>query len=88
MTANRRRYVTYIQSYAWKAKRNQRLKLDNWQCQHCHSTEELTVHHQNYDRFGDEKMNDLLTLCESCHFAIHHPNHHLPNESRHVTSHR
>jgi 5-methylcytosine-specific restriction endonuclease McrA len=68
-------YLKYMYSWRWYRKRTKRKKLDNNQCQHCGSAENLTVHHVTYDRFENERMSDLLTLCQACHYAVHHPNH-------------
>jgi hypothetical protein len=29
------------------------------------------VHHNNYDRYGDELLSDLVALCEECHGHYH-----------------
>jgi len=71
MTENRRRYVCHLKSEYWKAIRKERKALDNNQCVQCRTTEDLTVHHITYDRFGKEDINDLITLCKVCHVNIH-----------------
>lgn len=68
---NRPFYAEYIHSKKWKEKAFQRLKLDNFQCQRCHSAKNLTCHHVTYDHLGNEPMEDLVTLCKECHRAAH-----------------
>jgi len=66
-------YSKYIGSDKWKKKRLERLAIDNNKCQTCHedgTNYGLQVHHATYDRFGDEDMSDLITLCTQCHDAI------------------
>lgn len=48
--------------------REKRLNLDNYQCQMCGSKEKLHVHHKKY---GMIRLEDLITLCSSCHQALH-----------------
>ena len=64
-------YHCYMNSDAWKKKRNERLKLDNFKCQKCGSAMNLVVHHITYDRLGREPMEDLITLCQRCHASLH-----------------
>ena len=46
------------------------LQRDNYECQNCHSKESLVEHHINGDH-DDNKMENLVTLCQKCHRAIH-----------------
>jgi len=71
MTENRRRYLDYMKSFLWQVKRQQRLEKDNHHCRRCYSTTQLTIHHLTYDRFGNEDLDDLITLCEPCHVKEH-----------------
>lgn len=66
-------YRTYIDSTAWFRKRRERLEIDGHRCQGfmCFRTDCLEVHHKTYERIGDERMEDLITLCESCHEIQH-----------------
>lgn len=77
---------SYYASSAWRRKRQERLDLDNHQCQGCGITRQqleqlswpsLPVHHKNagppdfmYPSFGNEQMSDLLTFCVECHDGI------------------
>lgn len=64
----------------WRAKREEILKLDNYKCVICGSTDELQVHHRQYhfvERLGVKKMPwdydniYLITLCKKCHERGH-----------------
>ena len=64
-------YYEYMNSPEWKAKREERLKHDKYQCQLCHTAKNLVVHHVTYDRLGHEDLSDLVTLCKKCHESVH-----------------
>lgn len=64
-------YRAYMGSDAWAAKRWQRLTIDGFRCQHCHSRVGLQVHHLSYKHLGHEPMSDLVTLCHACHQRVH-----------------
>lgn len=47
---------------------------DGHECQHCHgrsSDRILNVHHLESRRTGGDSPNNLITLCETCHKALH-----------------
>lgn len=71
----RKAYELYIASSAWKAKREERLKMDRYECVACPETENLHVHHKYpsaYENVPNEDVNyDLKTYCEACHMALH-----------------
>jgi len=61
-----------------KKARNEVLERDNQECQlskmfgisHLSGVpcvEELEVHHITYERYGQEKTDDLITVCRRCH---------------------
>lgn len=64
------RYLHYLHSAAWRAKRAAVLARDGYRCQLwlAHPGEE--VHHRTYAHLGDEPMEDLITLCRTCHDLI------------------
>lgn len=65
------RYHDYLNSATWAALRNKRMILDNFQCAICGETKQLQVHHIFYPfEYGTESMNDLMTLCPTCHGII------------------
>lgn len=61
-------YYEYIGSSEWKAKRQERLQIDDYQCVVCKSTDGLQVHHLHYETLGNEDARfDLITVCQRCH---------------------
>jgi len=64
-------YEEYLQTPEWRQKREQALVRDNYCCRLCNSDERLHVHHQTYERRGNEDLEDLTTLCEECHERFH-----------------
>jgi hypothetical protein len=71
MNARKDAYEAYINSDVWSDKRRERLKLDSYRCQKCGTAENLHVHHRTYKNFMHESMEDLVTVCISCHDLIH-----------------
>jgi len=64
-------YNRYIRSDDWKAKREQRKKLDGNKCRNCGSKIGLEVHHKDYCGLGKEDVkSDLVTLCSDCHKKV------------------
>jgi len=48
------------------------LERDGWRCQSCGSSDRLEVHHlRSRGRLGDDKDENLITLCADCHRDIH-----------------
>lgn len=60
-------YQRYIHSAEWRQIANQRLELDNHICPVC-GGEASDVHHLTYEHFGNESMDDLVSLCRKCHY--------------------
>jgi hypothetical protein len=65
------KYEKYIRSPEWQVKRAAAIVAAGGKCQLCSSTKKLNVHHNNYDRLGNEIPTDLAVLCEDCHEAFH-----------------
>lgn len=62
----------YRQTEVWKRLRKQRLWMDHYRCQYCGSGINIQVHHVHYPKvWGDETMDDLVTLCDRCHNETH-----------------
>lgn len=65
-----------MKSEDWEKKKKKRLEIDNYTCvmcgrdiEHCRS---MQVHHITYKNLGHEDvMNDLCTVCGSCHKKLH-----------------
>jgi 5-methylcytosine-specific restriction endonuclease McrA len=52
--------------------RNRVLERDGWRCQSCGSSKDLHVHHLNKrSELGDDALDNLITLCASCHRQRH-----------------
>ena len=69
---NKSSYAAYLRTATWRAIRNRKLKEAHYECQRCGSTCRLQVHHKTYDRVGgDERMGDLVALCDACHAFEH-----------------
>ena len=65
-------YQKYIESDTWENKRQERLDFANDRCELCYCPTDLQVHHRTYERFGgDEKVEDLIVLCSTCHYNFH-----------------
>lgn len=64
------------------------LKRDNYTCQCCgkHPTEKngirLHVHHKESRKTGGNAPNNLITLCEGCHKALHEGRIQLPEKAK------
>ena len=65
-------YANYIGSLEWRNKRTLVIQRDNFMCQQCGSKKELRVHHKTYEHFKDEPLEELTTLCVSCHNKLHY----------------
>jgi len=77
-------YQKYIKSKEFKELRKKVLQRDGFRCQVCGRTIEeisdsgkklsLQCHHKSYEHVGkhnEEEFNDLITLCNVCHNAMH-----------------
>lgn len=62
--------AAYYATEHWVAKRLERMTFDGFRCCHCKSAESLQVHHWAYDLFA-EMIEDLMTLCKTCHERMH-----------------
>jgi hypothetical protein len=59
----------YLKSATWQDIRKQVLERDNYTCK-C-GQKGYDVHHKTYKNWGNENLNDLITLCRSCHEQQH-----------------
>lgn len=66
-------YDEFLKSAYWRKVRLLILKRDNSCCCNCGSTQNLHIHHTTYKHHLKELENleDLITLCKSCHNEIH-----------------
>ena len=52
--------------------RHRVLERDGWRCQICGSSADLQVHHQQFrSKFGNDELNNLISLCARCHRSQH-----------------
>src|SRR3972149_4733427 len=66
-----RLHKAYISSAAWDVRRWERFIIDEFKCQGCGSEEwPLDCHHLTYKRLGQESIDDLVSLCRSCHRVV------------------
>ena len=64
-------WLAYMQSDAWKAKREEYRESGLPQdCQGCGAFY-VELHHVTYRRLGNESLRDLVPVCRRCHQAIH-----------------
>ena len=61
----------YLLSDNWRQKREAVLRRDRYCCMKCFTSTSLNVHHIRYSALPNEPIEDLVTLCESCHTALH-----------------
>ena len=55
-------------NYRWNIKKKL-LQESNFRCVNCGSKEGLLIHHL---RYGEDKLKDLIILCNKCHTQMHH----------------
>ena len=66
------KYNAFMESQTWDNMRRRKLERSRYRCEQCGATEDLQVHHLNYDRFGgNELFTDLQVLCKPCHNRAH-----------------
>ena len=64
-------YKEYLNTPHWKFTRDCAIEYYGDNCCLCGSAAEINVHHRNYDNKGNEKMQDLIVLCNDCHSKFH-----------------
>lgn len=64
-------YDIYIKSPEWRTRCNEAKQRAGHKCQLCSSSSSLHVHHNTYERLGNESPTDLTVLCELCHNVFH-----------------
>lgn len=61
-------YAKYLKSKHWQVQIESHRR---GACFCCFGTDSLQLHHIDYERLGKELATDLVTVCDSCHQAIH-----------------
>jgi hypothetical protein len=65
-------YREYLRTPEWQRRREEALQRAGHRCQlNTRHTDNLEVHHNTYERRGNEAPGDLIVLCDQCH-ARHH----------------
>ena len=64
-------YEAYLQTEHWQRMRVRALEWADYRCQVCDSPYGLHVHHRTYEGLGNEAINDLTVLCDTCHGLFH-----------------
>lgn len=67
----KQRYYEYLKSQAWRDKRKSAIIFYGGTCSLCPKKHNLHVHHKTYIRLFKERMEDLIVLCEDCHYLFH-----------------
>lgn len=68
-----KKYNKLCKDERWQKLRHKVLERDGFKCTCCGSTENLSVHHVEYEDFipWNTSMKYLITLCSSCHYKQH-----------------
>jgi hypothetical protein len=62
----------YLLTREWRAKKNRKIIQAGNRCQLCGRNDRpLNVHHNTYERLGDDLLEDLMVLCRGCHDRHH-----------------
>jgi ATP-dependent DNA helicase RecQ len=62
-----------LEAESYEELRQQVLRRDGWRCQSCGVMSNLEVHHQEFrSQSGDDREENLITLCAACHTRLHH----------------
>lgn len=64
-------YDEYLATRHWAKCRRLALGRAGHRCQVCAHVDRLQVHHNSYDRIGEEKPEDLFVLCGQDHAIFH-----------------
>jgi len=68
-------YNRYINSPEWRRFRTKVLKERGHKCEICKKEgNSFDIHHLTYERLGNELLEDVQVLCQSCHKEIHKKN--------------
>lgn len=67
-------YKAYLRHPHWQKVKQARFEFDGGKCAICHkdlSGTKYQTHHLSYLRLGDERLRDVITICDSCHKSFH-----------------
>jgi 5-methylcytosine-specific restriction endonuclease McrA len=67
-----RPYAERRQTKEWAILKRQVHRRDGYRCRLCgRDGVELHVHHRTYETYAEERLEDLVTLCRTCHEHFH-----------------
>jgi 5-methylcytosine-specific restriction endonuclease McrA len=65
-------FADYLMQPEWQTRRSATLARAGYRCQTCGDADvRLDVHHNTYERYGDESIFDLVALCDRYHELFH-----------------
>lgn len=64
-------YSDYLETEHWRMVRSAALDRSGHACQVCKARGDLHVHHNTYERRGEEVDSDVIVLCADCHALFH-----------------
>ncbi len=65
------KYNEYRSTDTWKQKRKLVHERDNNICQICKQEKSTEIHHLTYKNIYNEKLEDLIAICHTCHKTVH-----------------
>lgn len=71
MDKDKEKYHEYLKSPEWKEFRKKAFEHYGKKCAHCKRTKFLQIHHKTYANIFNEKLEDVMVLCELHHKKIH-----------------
>ena len=67
-----RSYAERRQTKEWAILKRQVHRRDGYRCRLCgRNGIQLHVHHRTYETYAEERLEDLITLCRTCHEHFH-----------------
>jgi 5-methylcytosine-specific restriction endonuclease McrA len=67
-----RPYAERRQTKEWEILKRQVHRRDGYRCRLCGRDDiQLHVHHRTYETYAEERLEDLITLCRTCHEHFH-----------------
>ena len=60
----------YLETEYWNITKKFRMEVDGYRCAICGSGIDIDVYHNTYERLGNERLSDVVTLCKTCHSEL------------------
>lgn len=62
----------FMKTSVWERLRQLIFARDGFRCRNCGSAINIECHHLRYPEvWGEEKLDDLITFCDTCHAKLH-----------------